>query len=69
MSGLIWIKTVWHSDGIPERILRKDRFWKKNSKQKKAWIITQQVDVKQLTDGIKTTDELKGKEYRVTRQS
>ena len=23
MSGLIWIQTVWHSDGIPERT-----FWK-----------------------------------------
>ena len=23
MSGLIWIQTVWHSDGIPERFFSK----------------------------------------------
>ena len=26
MSGLIWIKIVWHSDGIPERIFQKSWF-------------------------------------------
>ena len=28
-SGLIWIQTVWHSGGIPERSFRKKWFWKK----------------------------------------
>ena len=35
MSGLIWIQTVWHSDGIPERIFRKSWFWKKSADDKK----------------------------------
>ena len=26
MSGLIWIQTVWHSDGIHERIFQKNDF-------------------------------------------
>ena len=30
---LVWIQTVWHSDGIPERIFRKNRFWKKISRR------------------------------------
>ena len=30
MSDLIWIQTVWHSDGIPERFFWKSRFFKKN---------------------------------------
>ena len=28
MFGLIWTQTVWHSDGIPERMFR---FWKKSA--------------------------------------
>ena len=28
LSGLIWIQTLWRSDGIPERIFRKVSFWK-----------------------------------------
>ena len=31
MSGLIWIQTVWHSDGISERIFQKSWFWKKSA--------------------------------------
>ena len=31
MSGLIWIQTVWHSDGIPERIFRKSCLWIKSA--------------------------------------
>ena len=31
MSGLIWIQTVWHADGIPARI-----FEKVNSEKKLA---------------------------------
>ena len=31
MSGLIWIQTVWHSEGIPENLFRKSWFWKKKS--------------------------------------
>ena len=30
-SALFWIQTVWHSDGIPERIVRKGWFLKKIS--------------------------------------
>ena len=30
MSGLIWIKTVWHYDRIQKRSFRKSWFWKKN---------------------------------------
>ena len=26
MSGLIWIRTVWHSDVIPETISKKNNF-------------------------------------------
>ena len=39
MSGLIWIQIVWHSDNIPERILRKSWFWKNISRMmtKRAW--------------------------------
>ena len=34
MSGLIRIQTVWHSDGISERILQKKKlFWKKISRR------------------------------------
>ena len=42
-SGLIWIQTVWNSDGISERNFRKSLFWKKNiNRWQKAWkIITQ----------------------------
>ena len=35
LSGLIWIQTVWHSDGVPERIFRRSWFWKKSSDDKK----------------------------------
>ena len=31
MSGLIWIQTVWHLDGISERIFQKSWFWKKSA--------------------------------------
>ena len=34
MSGLIWIRTVWHSDGIPEGIFRKS-WYKKNQQTTK----------------------------------
>ena len=34
MWGLIWIQTVWHSDGIPERIFPNCWFWKKSRQQK-----------------------------------
>ena len=36
MSGLIWIQTVWHSDGIPEQIFQKVDFEKKSADEKKA---------------------------------
>ena len=31
MSGLIWIQTVWHSDGTPERIFKNVNFEKKSA--------------------------------------
>ena len=34
MSDLIWIQTVCHSDGIAERIFRKNLIMKKISRQK-----------------------------------
>ena len=36
MSGLIWIHTVWHSDGISERNFGKDSFLKKSADDKRA---------------------------------
>ena len=33
--GLIWIQSVWHSNGIPERIFRKRWFWKNQQTTKK----------------------------------
>ena len=36
MSSLIWIQTVCHSDGIPERILGKDVILKKISRRQKS---------------------------------
>ena len=42
MSGLIWIQTVWHTDGITERIFLKKLILKKiQQKMKKACKITQ----------------------------
>ena len=38
MSGLIWVQTVCHSDGIPETILRKSSFLKKNHKTTKKHV-------------------------------
>ena len=35
MSGLIWIQSVWHSDGIPERIFRKVYFENNRQRTKK----------------------------------
>ena len=35
MSGLIWIQTVWHFDGIPERIFQKVDFEKNQQTTKK----------------------------------
>ena len=40
MSGLIWIQIVWHSDGIPERIMRKIYLEKKSADDIKACKIT-----------------------------
>ena len=40
-SGLIWIQTVWHSDGIPERIFRKCWFWNKSADDKRTWTISE----------------------------
>ena len=38
MSGLIWIKTVWHSNCIPERIFQKsDSENKKAAEDKETW--------------------------------
>ena len=36
MLGLIWIQSIWHSDGIPERIFRKSWFWKQSADDKKS---------------------------------
>ena len=41
MLDLTWIKTIWHSDGIPEIIFRKSWCWKKSADDKKAWKISQ----------------------------
>ena len=41
MSGLIWIQTVWHSDGIPEIIYWKSEFQKVSVDDKKHAKITQ----------------------------
>ena len=35
MLGLILIQTVWHSVGIPEKILSKSWFWKNSAADKK----------------------------------
>ena len=35
LFGLIWIHTVWRSDGVPERIFWKIWFWKKSADDKK----------------------------------
>ena len=45
MSALIWIQSVLHSDGIPERIFRKSWFWKKSVGDKKARKILQGADL------------------------
>ena len=34
MSGLIWIQTVWHPDGIPERVFQKNDFENKSADDK-----------------------------------
>ena len=36
MSGLIWIQTAWHSNGISEKNFWKCWFWKKISRQQKS---------------------------------
>ena len=36
MLGLIWIQTIWHSDGIPERIFQKIYFSKISADDKKS---------------------------------
>ena len=41
MLALIWIQTVWHSDGIPRRIFLKKLILKKISRQQKSWKISQ----------------------------
>ena len=41
MSGLIWIQTGWHSDGIPERLFQKKMILKKSADGKKACKISQ----------------------------
>ena len=35
-SSLIWVQTVWHSTGIPERIFWKCYFWKNQQSTKKC---------------------------------
>ena len=48
MSGLIWIQTVWHSDGIPESCFEKVNFKKKSTddkKKKKTCKITQHASL------------------------
>ena len=35
MSGLIWIQTVWHGDGIPEIIFLNSLFLKKSADDKR----------------------------------
>ena len=39
MSGLIWIQTIWHSDGIPKEFPETVDFEEK--KIRSAWKITQ----------------------------
>ena len=35
-------QSVWHSDGIPERIIRKSWFWKKSAADdKKEWLFSE----------------------------
>ena len=43
MSGLTWIQTVWHSDGIPESIFEKIYFEKNQQTTKRACKITQKA--------------------------
>ena len=35
MSGLVWIQSIWHSDGIPKRSFRKIWSWKNSADGKK----------------------------------
>ena len=55
MSGLIWIQTVWHPDGVPERIFWKRWFWKKiSADDKKACKIIQQLPLQNWWKGSKS---------------
>ena len=40
MLGLIWIQTVWQSEGILKEFFEKVDFEKKSAEDKKAWKIT-----------------------------
>ena len=48
MSGLIWIQSVWHTDGIPVRIFQKSWFRKKTADDKKAGNISQDAKVNDI---------------------
>ena len=39
MPGVIWVQSVWHSNGILKRILQKSWFWNKFTDNEKAWTI------------------------------
>ena len=52
MLDLIWIETVWHSDGadgIPEKYVWKSSFRKKSADNKKAYKITQEAKIHSYT--------------------
>ena len=50
MSGLIWIQTIWHHDGIPERTFEKVHYeQKKSADDKKKRKISQGAKRKQPT--------------------
>ena len=51
MSGLIWMQTVWHSDGIPERIFRKMCFWKQSADDKNTKLTSMQIACKTILRG------------------
>ena len=49
MLVLIWIQTVWHSDGVPERFFWKSSFWKVSRQQQMHEKLQSMQKVKGLT--------------------
>ena len=65
-SGLIWIQTVWHFDGIPERFFLKKLIEKKKTKKHAKLPSMQRVKIKSIKSALGFKYHIKREDRKTT---